>query len=85
MSSNKYPIIRVRAKSHQVETFYKLGGAKWLRDQLEKHQIESATVQPDSDTPKRSDNQAASAASGNDGATFATPDGLWRIHLQKNA
>ena len=85
MSSNKYPIIRVRAKSHQVETFYKLGGAKWLRDQLEKHQHESATVQPDSDTTKRDCNEAAPTPSGNDGATFATPDGLWRIHLQKNA
>ena len=83
--SDKYPIIRVRAKSHQVETFYKLGGAKWLREQLEKHQNESATVQPDSDTSKRSDDQAAETAQGNDGATFATPDGVWRIHLQKNS
>ena len=83
--TDKYPIIRVRAKSHQVETFYKLGGAKWLREQLEKHQNESATVQPDSHDTKRGDDQTTETTQGTECSSFTTPDGVWRIHLQKNS
>jgi hypothetical protein len=82
--TDKYPIIRVRAKAHQVETFYKLGGAKWLRDQLEQHQNESATVQPTDDTPKRGGDTTSETAHGTDDSAFVTPDGVWRIRLQKN-
>jgi len=82
--TDKYPIIRVRAKAHQVETFYKLGGAKWLRQQLENHQNESATIQPTSHPPKRSDDQTFEAAQRTDDSAFVTPDGVWRIRLQKN-
>jgi hypothetical protein len=82
--SDKYPVIRVRAKPAHIETFYKLGGAKWLRKQLENHQNESATVQPYCRAPKSDNAQTSEPAQGNDDSTFDTPDGVWRIHLQKN-
>jgi hypothetical protein len=44
--TQKYPIIRVRATSKQVEEFYKRGGPRYLRNLLDAPEPESTTLPP---------------------------------------